>query len=274
MSEPCITAQLFGWPERTTSVACRLLSGTGSATLAAYRINPHGTIPVIAHAATTDGLIAVVLSETDSLPDADLIDVRFDVTKQAPEITARITAATLHSLAVLSWIDDEERAEWETRGVAAQHVFDAAAAPGARLAALSVRRTVLHDASGVHRVPLEQIAGRLSALAQSGATPYPLAADEFEVADALRSHVDGELACLMECILANTCAGAVLRRDPSCGLPREARGVTWCVDVDSTGVTLMHTGEEDTVTAFAAFGSPVAGLDELQRELAALVPAS
>lgn len=273
MSEPCITAPLFGWPERTTSLACRLLSGTGSASIAAYRVNPHTNIPVIAHAATADGLIAVVLSEIDSLPEADLIDVRFDVVKQAPEITARITAATLHSLAVLTWISDDERAEWEARGAAPQHLFDAAAAPGSRLAALSVRRTMLHDSTGVHRVPLEQIAERLSALSQSGTTPFPLSADEFEVAEALRAHVDGELSCLMDCVLANACAGAVLRRDPSCGVPEAARGVTWCVDVDSTGVTLMHTGEEDTVTAFAAFGSPIAGIDELQRELAALVPA-
>ncbi|MDN5558122.1 MAG: hypothetical protein L0G23_01635 [Ruaniaceae bacterium] len=274
MSEPCITAQLFGWPERTASVACRLLSGTGSGTLAAYRIDPHGSIAVLAHGATRDGLIAVVLSRDEALPDADLIDVRLDIEKHAPEITARITAATLHSLAVLSWIDDDERAAWEAHGTAPRHVLDAARAPGARLAALSVRRTVLHDASGVHRVPLERIASDLSALAQRGASPFPLSADEFEVAEALREHVNGELGCLMECVLANTCAGAVLRRDPSCGLPEEARDITWCVDVDSTGVTLMHTGSQSTVTAFAAFAQPVAGLDELRQELAALVPAS
>lgn len=272
-AEPCITAQLFGWPERTASVACRLLSGTGSATLAAYRINPHAAIPVIAHGATTDGLIAVVLGDADSLPDADLIDVRFDVVKHAPEITARITAATLHSLAVLSWIHDDERAVWEAQGAAPEHVLAAASAPGSRLAALSVRRTVLYDASGVHRVPLERIAGQLSRLGEQGSAPFPLGSDEFEVAETVRAHVNGELGCLMECVLANTCAGAVLRRDPSCGVPEEARGITWCVDVDSTGVTLMHTGPENTVTAFAAFTSPVQGIAQLRSELEALVPA-
>lgn len=272
--EPCITAQLFGWPGRTTSVACRLLSGTGSAAIAPYRIDRNGSLPVIAHGATTDGIIAVVLGcEAESLPTDHHIDVRFDVTKHAPEITARITAATLHSLAVLTWVSDDERVQWEAHGTAPQHVLDAAAAPGTRLAALSVRRTVLHDASGVHRIPLDQIATELSTLAQHGSTPFPLSTDEFEVAEALREHMDGELGCLMECVLANTCAGAVLRRDPSCGVPEEARGITWCVDVDSTGVTLMHTGEENTVTAFAAFGSPITGLDELREELATLVPA-
>lgn len=272
-AEPCITAQLFGWPERTASVACRMLSGTGSASLSAYRLDPQESIPVIAHGATADGLIAVVI-DADRLPDDDHIDVRFDIVKQAPEITARITAATLHALGLFTWIDDDERAMWDANRSAPQHVLDAAAAPNARLAALSLRRTMLHDASGAHRIPIDQIATQLSALAQRGSAPFPLSGDEFEVADTLRAHVNGELDCLMDCVLANACAGAVLRRQPSCGLPESVRGVTWCVDVDSTGVTLMHTGAESTVTAFAAFASPVQGLAELKSELATLVPAS
>lgn len=186
------------------------------------------------------------------------MDVRLDVHKEAPELEARITASTVHLLGTLTWVPDHEAALWKAAHLLPQHIAAAADSPTFRLGAIATRRVVLHDAAGVTPIPFDDLA---SDLAAGGVAPFPLGSDEALAVDLLHQHTD--IAELLDAVISGQAAGTVLRQHPSYDVPEPAQGRTWCVDVDSTGVTLLRATAQETVTAFAAFTHPAHAPEEL-----------
>ena len=45
----------------------------------------------------------------------------------------------------------------------------------------------------------------------------------------------------------------------------------FCIDVDRSGITLMHVGEHETATVFAGFEAPPSTLSALTAQVARLV---
>ena len=98
-------------PESVSSrrMARRLLSGTGCATLTAYRYG--GVCSQIAlHALDSDGRVLVAARPLPehplaSLDDDEIAEVRLDVTLEAAEPGLRITTATAHLLGALRLIE-------------------------------------------------------------------------------------------------------------------------------------------------------------------------
>ena len=101
--------------QRARRMARRLLAGSGSAAVTAYRIDPSAPAAFVAHAMRADGRILVAACPPKSTPlaiapDGVAVDVRLDVTLDAAEPGVRITAATAHLLGNLTWVEGEDRA--------------------------------------------------------------------------------------------------------------------------------------------------------------------
>jgi len=96
--------------QRARRMARRLLAGSGSAAVTAYRIDPSAPAAFVAHAMRADGRILVAACPPEGTPlaiapDGVAVDVRLDVTLDAAEPGVRITAATAHLLGSLTWIE-------------------------------------------------------------------------------------------------------------------------------------------------------------------------
>ena len=101
--------------QRARRTARRLLAGSGSAAVTAYRIDPSAPAAFVAHALRADGRILVAACPPQGTPlaiapDDVAVDIRLDVTLDAAEPGVRITAATAHLLGSLTWVEGEDRA--------------------------------------------------------------------------------------------------------------------------------------------------------------------
>ena len=172
--------------QRARRMARRLLAGSGSAAVTAYRIDPSAPAAFVAHAMRADGRILVAACPPEGTPlaiapDGVAVDVRLDVTLDAAEPGVRITAATSHLLGSLTWIEGEDRSLTLASSRASachcaivgedplERVREIASGPGGRLGVITCERVMLHCVSGVSSHDIEEILDIDSA--DAGAAP-------------------------------------------------------------------------------------------------------
>ena len=268
--------------QRARRMARRLLTGSGSAAVTAYRIDPSAPAAFVAHAMRADGriLVAACPSEGTPLaiaPDDVAVDVRLDVTLDAAEPGVRITAATAHLLGNLTWVNGEDRAlVLSSSRTPACHchcaivgedplerVREIASGSGGRLGVVACERVMLHCVSGVSSHDIEEILDIASA--DAGAVPSASWSPQ-EVMDAHEAvSAVGQLGlrAVCEAVREGQMAGWTCSSRPAVGVCPTLWDRTLCVDVDAHGVTLMSITGEEVSTLVVSFPDALASASEV-----------
>lgn len=257
MTTPSSALPIAGLIDYASSLGRRLLQGSGSASLVAYRHDAQRSVKMLTHGVTNDGRV-VMAALADELPDPDEggFDVRVDLTREATVPEVRILAATAHLLGWFVPLDPELVAEHAAEDNLPESVRAIAAAPGVIVGFLQARRMLLHQGCGV--VPLD-----LDELLNHDAAAYPTGYDELEAYDTVASSVD--LSDLHAAVIAGELPGRILSSRPT---PEGSHtcGRVHLVDVDTHGMTLMRVAQTTTVL-FVPFSDPVHNAAELAMEL-------
>ena len=266
--------------QRARRMARRLLAGSGSAAVTAYRIDPSAPAAFVAHAMRADGRILVAACPPEgtplaTAPDGVAVDVRLDVTLDAAEPGVRITAATAHLLGSLTWIEGEDRSLTLASSRASachcaivgedplERVREIASGPGGRLGIITCERVMLHCVSGVSSHDIEEILDIDSA--DAGAAPsISWSPQEIMGAHEAVSAV-GQLGlrAVCEAVREGQLPGWVCSSRPAVGVCPTLWDRTMCVDVDAHGVTLMSITGEEVTTLVVSFAQVLAGAGEV-----------
>ena len=266
--------------QRARRMARRLLAGSGSAAVTAYRIDPSAPAAFVAHAMRADGRILVAACPPEGTPlaiapDGVAVDVRLDVTLDAVEPGVRITAATAHLLGSLTWIEGEDRSLTLASSRASachcaivgedplERVREIASGPGGRLGIITCERVMLHCVSGVSSHDIEEILDIDSA--DAGAAPsISWSPQEIMGAHEAVSAV-GQLGlrAVCEAVREGQLPGWVCSSRPAVGVCPTLWDRTMCVDVDAHGVTLMSITGEEVTTLVVSFAQVLAGAGEV-----------
>ena len=266
--------------QRARRMARRLLAGSGSAAVTAYRIDPSAPAAFVAHAMRADGRILVAACPPEGTPlaiapDGVAVDVRLDVTLDAAEPGVRITAATSHLLGSLTWIEGEDRSLTLASSRASachcaivgedplERVREIASGPGGRLGIITCERVMLHCVSGVSSHDIEEILDIDSA--DAGAAPsISWSPQEIMGAHEAVSAV-GQLGlrAVCEAVREGQLPGWVCSSRPAVGVCPTLWDRTMCVDVDAHGVTLMSITGEEVTTLVVSFAQVLAGAGEV-----------
>ncbi|MFT4296346.1 MAG: hypothetical protein QM582_13130 [Micropruina sp.] len=260
------------------SLARRLLTGSGRASLVAYDLSPLVEAGALCHSMTVTGDLVVACLADDAVPATTWTDgplrVRLDIVKEAPEWAVRITACAVHLLGELEWLPGELLPQYLADAGLDQRVTELATATGGRLGIIRTDRVLVHDSAGVLPLSFGEVAGVHPATGQpwSGRS-FPDAEQEWEARDQVGRLSSEELAELVFAAAAGWGAGATLssRAEVTCA---HTEGQVYCVDVDRTGLTLMAVELGRATVHFLAFGKPADSIDELIDRLDQLVNAA
>ena len=259
--------------QRARRMARRLLAGSGSAAVTAYRIDPSAPAAFVAHALRADGRILVAACPPQGTPlaiapDDVAVDIRLDITLDAAEPGVRITAATAHLLGSLTWVEGEDRALLLASSRASachcaivgedplERVREIAAGPGGRLGVITCERVMLHCVSGVSSHDIEEILDIDSA----DAAAAPSASWSPQAISAV-----GQLGlrAVCEAVREGQMPGWICSSRPAVGVCPTLWDRTLCVDVDAHGVTLMSITGEEVTTLVVSFGQALADACEV-----------
>ena len=240
------------------SLAHRMLSGAGQASVVAYRLEGQPVLTSVAHGLTERGELVVATATDptgagwDVLAAGEPQDVRVDITKVAPEPDVRIVAASLHLLARLEWLHPLEADLLRGSGELPELVAAVAGGPGGRLAVLDAARVVLHDGTGATPLAFSSLQehGRVRAVASVPAPGLESAALD-AVADVDRL----DLAALCDAAERGWIPSHLLTRKASTDGCRHAVNRDFVVDVDRTGITVLRHGSRWTSVYFVPFES-------------------
>lgn len=241
---------------RAVSLARRLLSGAGRASLLAYDLAPAAEASALAHGLSRTGELLVACIADDQFPattwERTPLRVRLDIVKEAPEWSARITACALHLLGTLEWLTDDLRDRHVADGVS-PWLAELASAPGGRLGVVRTDRVLLHDCAGVTPLVLEELADEPA---------FPGADAEWEARELVGRLSPAELDDLLAAAASGWSAATVLAGSSTGGCPHVERQV-YCVDIDRTGLTLMAVEPGRTAVAVFGFLQPADSIEEL-----------
>lgn len=257
MTSPSSALPVAGLIDYASSLGRRLVRGSGSASLVAYRHDAQRSVKMLSHGVTTDGRL-VMVGLADELPDPDEggFDARVDLTREATVPEVRILAATAHLLGWFVPLDADVIDEHLAEGNFPENIAAIAHAPGVVVGFMQARRMLLHQGSGV--VPLD-----LESLLDGDEGAYPIGYDELEAYDTVASSLD--LQHLHAAVTSGEVPGRILSSRPTPeGAPTDGR--VHCVDVDAYGITLMRVADATTV-AFLPFPQPVQNATELALQL-------
>lgn len=258
---------------RTRSMAHRLLSGAGSASLLAYRLNPDEFTASITHGLTRSGQFVVAGRPDPADPVMDVdpgdpVDVRVDLLKESPDPAVRLVAATVHALGVLTWLPAFEAMRLYAWGELPRDVADMVEDGQGRLGVVQIERVVLRDSLGVTPMDFDAL------IAQAPDEPspaFPGTLDEWSAYDLVASVHEIFLSSVCHAVDEDRLPGAICWRRPTVNACEHTLGHVFLADVDSTGVTLMSVGAEETLTAFAAFRRQAHSLDDLAVQMSCLI---
>ena len=245
--------------QRARRTARRLLAGSGSAAVTAYRIDPSAPAAFVAHALRADGRILVAACPPQGTPlaiapDDVAVDIRLDVTLDAAEPGVRITAATAHLLGSLTWVEGEDRALLLASSRASachcaivgedpfERVREIAAGPGGRLGEI-----------------LDIDSADAAAAPSASWSPQEIM-DAHEAVSAV-----GQLGlrAVCEAVREGQMPGWICSSRPAVGVCPTLWDRTLCVDVDAHGVTLMSITGEEVTTLVVSFGQALADAGEV-----------
>ncbi len=241
---------------RAVSLAQRLLSGAGRASLLAYDLLPSVEASALAHGLSRTGELLVACIADDEIPattwERTPLRVRFDIVKQAPEWSARITACALHLLGTLEWLTGDVRDQYLADGVS-PWLAELAKAPGGRLGVVRTDRVLMHDCAGVTPLAFEELADEPA---------FPGADLEWEARELVGGLSLAEVDELLDAAASGWSAATVLAGSSAGGCPHLERQV-YCVDIDRTGLTLMEVEPGRTAVVVLGFDQPADSIKEL-----------
>ena len=265
--------------QRARRTARRLLAGSGSAAVTAYRIDPSAPAAFVAHALRADGQILVAACPPQGTPlaiapDDVAVDIRLDVTLDA-EPGVRITAATAHLLGSLTWVEGEDRALLLASSRASachcaivgedplERVREIAAGPGGRLGVITCERVMLHCVSGVSSHDIEEILDIDSADAAAAPSASWSPQEIMDAHEAVSAVGQLGLRAVCEAVREGQMPGWICSSRPAVGVCPTLWDRTLCVDVDAHGVTLMSITGEEVTTLVVSFGQALADAGEV-----------
>ena len=249
---------------RSVSLARRLLSGAGRASLVAYDLAPLQEAGALCHGLSAGGHLVVACLADDEAPattwDEGPLRVRLDVIKEAPEWAVRITACAVHLLGVLEWLPAELLPSYLDGAELDPRLVELATSVGGRLGVVRTDRVLVHDSAGVLPLSFDEAVGR----------SFPDAGEEWLARDLIGRLTPGQLAALVEVAASEWGAGATLstREETACS---HTEGQVFCVDVDRTGLSLMAVEPTRVDVHFLPFDRPADTIDELTDQLGQLV---
>ncbi len=242
---------------RAASLARRLLSGAGRASLLAYDLAPSVEASALAHGLSRSGELLVACIADDEIPattwERTPLRVRLDIVKEAPEWSARITAGALHLLGTLEWLTGDVRDQRLADGLS-PWLAELASAPGGRLGVVRTDRVLLHDCAGVTPLAYEELDDEPPA--------FPTAEEEWEAREVVGRLAADELDSLLSAAASGWEAAVVLTGSSTGGCPHLGRQV-FCVDVDRTGLTLMEARPGSAAVVVLGFDQPANSIEEL-----------
>lgn len=257
------------------SVAHRLMSGAGSASLLAFRLAPEDPCSGLAHGLTTSGQFVVAAyrdpeAAATTAADGQPIEVRVDLVKGSPEPSVRLVTATVHLVGTLTWLDPDEAFLMLVQGDLPPRVGEIAENPDGRVGVVEAGRVVLRDSLGVTPIDLDTLI-QADHCPRACDAVYPDADQEWDAYDLTASVDQMYLRRICHAVDDGSIAGAVCWRRPSTHYCEHTIGRVFLADIDRTGVTLMSVQPDETISAFAAFCHPATTLDDLAVQLSCLI---
>lgn len=259
--------------QRATSLAHRMLAGSGVPALVAYRLPGQPTLSSVAHGLTVDGDLIIATLDADSA-SADLLfspggplDVRMDITKYAPQTDVSIISASMHFLAELRWLPGDEVAQLRSEGALPGAIEAIAQLAGSRIGMVHTESYLLRSGEGVTSLDAADVA----AFSQDPRANSCVDDYGFQLAAQL-PELDRML--LYSGVTYDYLPGAVLSRMTGIGGCEHLEAHVFIVDLDITGLTLMRVSDEVSTVVFAPFDDFAVTSEELDAAIAKLLERS
>ncbi|QYH18971.1 hypothetical protein JKI95_06500 [Corynebacterium aquatimens] len=222
------------------NIAARALAGGGDMMLVAYRHPEQPVIDVATHGLDAAGnLVVTCLSE--DVPGFAPLEVRMDVLFQAPQFHVTISAASVHALATVEWVDTDEL--WATGVVDVETVYVHHIGAPARLDADALRPLAL----GIGEVDEDRVGAHDAVLSLGGRC----------------------LNTLFDAAVLGLVPNIPGQHGPHNGCSH-TRDQLFVVDVCATGVTLLRTTATQRETVHVALPRPALDFLDLADQLAGL----
>ena len=253
--------------ERTRSLAGRMLEGGAACSLVAWRIGSQ--YDLVAHGLTAQGDIVVAVRPDEdcmlsALPAGAGTVVRMDLVRHSHDVMLSVIAASAHLLGELVLLPDAAVARLLAEDQLPERIAELARISGTRIGLVVTDRILVHDHSGVTPVPWEDL--------QEARSEVPEAwCDDFEAHDVVASQGCDALRGVCRAVITGSLPGQASLRPSAPGLCGHVLDKVFCIDVDRSGVTLMHVGEHETATVFARFEDRPTTLSALMQQVARLV---
>jgi len=244
-----------------------MLEGGAACSLVAWRIGSQ--YDLVAHGLTAQGDIVVAVRPDEdcmlsALPAGAGTVVRMDLVRHSHDVMLSVIAASAHLLGELVLLPDAAVARLLAEDQLPERIAELARISGTRIGLVVTDRILVHDHGGVTPVPWEDL--------QEARSEVPEAwCDDFEAHDVVASWGCPALRQVCRAVIEGRIPGQASLRPSAPGLCGHVLDKVFCIDVDRSGITLMHVGEHETATVFAGLEAPPSTLSALTAQVARLV---
>ena len=253
--------------EHARSLARRMLRGGAACTLVVWRAGSQ--YDFVAHGLTRQGDIVVAIRPDEdcllsTLPAGVGTVVRMDLIRHSQDVILSVIAASAHLLGELVLLPAAAVARLLDEEQLPERIAELARISGTRVGLVVTDRVLVHDHSGVTAIAWEEMQESLCQATE----PW---FDDFEAHDVVASQGCPALRQLCRAVTSGELPGHASIQPSSHGLCQHVIDKVFCIDVDCSGVTLMHIGEHETATVFADFEDHPETLPQLSAEIGRLV---
>ena len=190
--------------------------------------------------------------------------VRMDLVRHSHDVMLSVIAASAHLLGELVLLPNAAVARLLAEDQLPGRIAELARISGTRVGLVVTDRILVHDHGGVTPIPWED-------LADARAEGTKAWCDDFEAHDVVASRGCPALRQVCRAVIEGRIPGQASLRPSAPGLCGHVLDKVFCIDVDRSGITLMHVGEHETATVFAGFEAPPSTLSALTAQVARLV---
>ncbi|WP_130014863.1 hypothetical protein [Serinicoccus sediminis] len=238
------------------STAARLLRGAGRAGVVAYREDPDHAHPVLSHGLTAADLLVLTLPAGSLDPATSCREVRLRLDQQAADPRVRVSTASLHALAHLRLMDEDEVSAMSGLGLLPTEVRWSADA-GAQVALLCLDRLLLHDPAGVTPLSFADVVEPPC---------FPTRDQEWLCRDTVEQLGAEGTRTVVDAVVEGRQDGIVGPQRPTPASMSGLAGQTVLADVDGAGCTWLQVDTAGgTRTVFVPFPTTARCPEDLER---------
>ena len=253
--------------ERARSLVGRMLEGGAACTLVAWRIGSQ--YDFVAHGLTAQGDIVVAVRPGEdcllsTLPAGVGTVVRMDLVRHSHDVMLSVISASAHLLGELVLLPTAAIGRMLAEDQLSERIAELARISGTRIGLVVTDRILVHDHGGVTPIQWEEFHQSRPELADTWC-------DDFEAHDIVASRGCVALRRVCRAVIDGRLPGNASIRPSAQGLCGHVLDKVFCIDVDRSGITLMHIGEYETATVFAGFEERPTTLSGLTQQVARLV---